>query len=80
MYKFPSNDNNNDEEYPIGSNKWLLKEIKGANLFDKLVIISLKFFYLSSRIVLRIVLGKKRRDKIWINKKIDFSRFLYRFG
>ena len=78
MYKFPSNDNNNDEEYPIGSNKWLLKEIKGANLFDKLVIISLKFFYLFSRIVLRIVLGKKRRDKIWINKKIDFSSFLYR--
>ena len=78
MYKLPSNDNNNNEEYPIGSNKWLLKEIKGAKLFDKLVINSLKFFYLSSRIVLRAVLGKRRRDRIWIDKKIDFSSFLYK--
>ncbi len=81
LYKLPSNNNNNNNnnnEYPIGSNKWLLKEIKGATLSDKLVIHSLKFFYLFSRIVLRMVLGKKRRDRMWINKKISFSSFLYK--
>jgi FkbM family methyltransferase len=78
LYKIPANGNSNNEEYPVGSNKWLLKEIKGANVFDKLVINSLKFFYVFSRMALRIVLGKKRRDKIWVDKKIDFSSFLYR--
>jgi FkbM family methyltransferase len=78
LYKPPSNDINNNDEYPIGSNKWLLKEIKGAKLFDKLVINSLKFFYLLSRIVLRAVVGKRRRDRIWVDKKINFSGFLYK--
>ena len=78
MYKPFSNDINNNDEYPVGSNKWLLKEIKGAKLFDKLVINSLKFFYLFSRIVLRVVVGKRRRDRIWVDKKINFSGFLYK--
>src|SRR5215204_2897342 len=51
---------------------------KGASFFDKLVMNSLKFFYLFSRISLRIDIGKKRRDRIWIDKKINFSSFLYK--
>jgi FkbM family methyltransferase len=70
--------NNNGKEYTIGSNEWLLKEVKGATLFDKMILRSLKFIYSCLRIILRINSSKRVMDKIGINKKITFKNFLYR--
>ena len=61
----------------IGSDRWLLKETKGNSLFDKFILNSIKYSYLCLRIILRVILGKRKRDKIWSNKKITFSDFLY---
>jgi hypothetical protein len=66
------------EKISIGSSSWLLKETKGATLFDKFLLNSLKAAYLGSRIILRIVLGsKERRDRFYIKKGINFRDFLY---
>jgi FkbM family methyltransferase len=62
----------------IGSSTWLLKETKGATIFDKFVLNSLKAIYLGSRIFLRIVLGsKERRDRLYTERGINFRDFLY---
>ena len=61
----------------IGSNTWLLKETKGATLFDKFILNSLKVIYLGLRFLLRILLGKKRRDRLYAEKEINFRDFLY---
>jgi FkbM family methyltransferase len=57
---------------------WLLKETKGVKTLDKCVLYSLKVIYLGLRILLRIVLGKNRRDRIFIEQGFDFNTFLYR--
>jgi FkbM family methyltransferase len=57
---------------------WLLKETKGVKTLDKCVLYSLKVIYLGLRILLRIVLGKKRRDRIFIEQGFDFNTFLYK--
>ena len=62
----------------VGSNAWLLKEAKGARLFDKSVLLLLKIIYLGTRVLLRIVLGKKRRDRLYLERAITFIDFLYR--
>jgi FkbM family methyltransferase len=62
----------------IGSNTWLLKETKGATLFDKFILNSLKVIYLGLRFLLRILLGKKRRDRLYAEKEINFRDFLYK--
>jgi FkbM family methyltransferase len=59
-------------------NSWLLKETKGVNILDKCVLYSLKVIYLGLRILLRIALGKKRRDRIFIEQGFDFNTFLYK--
>ena len=61
----------------VGSNAWLLKEAKGARLFDKSVFLLLKVIYLGTRVLLRIVLGKKRRDRLYLERGINFEDFLY---
>ena len=68
---------NLNQHLRVGSSSWLLKEAKGATLFDKFVLTSLKAMYLGARVLIRIVLGKNRRDRFYINKKINFSDFLY---
>ena len=60
-----------------GSNKWWLREVKGARVFDKLVVGLLKSAYLGTRFFLRLILGRKRRDKIFLKRKINFKDFLY---
>ena len=62
----------------VGSHAWLLKEAKGARLFDKSVLLLLKVIYLGTRVLLRIVLGKKRRDRLYLERGINFKDFLYR--
>jgi len=69
-------DNNNN--LGIGTGKWLLKETKGNGLFDKFILNFIKLSYVCSRILLRVILGKARRDKLWKVKKITFHDFLYK--
>jgi FkbM family methyltransferase len=65
-------------KYPIGSGAWLLRELKGAKLKDKCVLYSLKAGYLGLRVVLRLFLGKEKRDKFCLKHQINFDNFLYR--
>jgi len=58
---------------------WLLKESEGVTVFDKLVLFFVKFIYLSLRIVLRIFLGKQRRDSLYIKRELDFGDFWNKF-
>src|SRR5215210_1907307 len=54
----------------------LLKETTGETLFDKFVLNFFKGIYLIVRLTLRIALGKKRRDKLYIDREIGFTSFL----
>jgi FkbM family methyltransferase len=66
-----------NEDY-IGSNSWLLKEVHGAKMFDRLILFSVRLIYLGVRVILRIILGKERRDRVYKEKDINFKDFLYR--
>lgn len=66
-----------DGDY-IGSNSWLLKEVHGAKIFDRLILFSVRLIYLGVRVILRIILGKERRDRVYKEKDINFKDFLYR--
>jgi FkbM family methyltransferase len=57
---------------------WWLNETKGASPSDKCILSILKISYLGLRILLRIALGKKRRDRLFIRRKINFKDFLYK--
>jgi FkbM family methyltransferase len=61
----------------IGTNSWLLKEVHGAKIFDGFVLFSFRVIYLGVRILLRIILGKERRDRLYKQKGINFKDFLY---
>ena len=61
-----------------GLNSWLLKETKGVRPFDKCILYFLKVIYLGLRILLRISLGRKKRDRILIEQGFDFNTFLYK--
>jgi FkbM family methyltransferase len=53
---------------------WLLREPEGVlPALDKCILFSLKIIYLGLRIVLRLVLGKKRRDKLYVEKGISYA-------
>ena len=60
-----------------GSAKWWLREVKGARLFDKFIVGLLKIIYLGSRFSLKLILGKKRTDKLFAKRQINFKDFLY---
>ena len=60
-----------------GSNKWWLREVKGAHIFDKLVFGLVKSTYLGIRFFLRVTLGRKTRDRIFLKRNIIFKDFLY---
>ena len=64
-------------EYPIGSNSWWLNEPTGATIFDKCILIILKVIFLGARFSLRLALGRKRRDRLYLKRDINFRRFLY---
>jgi FkbM family methyltransferase len=52
---------------------WLLKEPEGVlPALDKCILFFLKIIYLGLRIVLRLVLGKKRRDRLYVEKGINY--------
>jgi FkbM family methyltransferase len=54
---------------------WLLKESEGLTILDKCTLFLVKVSYLASRILLRIALGKKRRDRLYIKQGMDFGLF-----
>jgi FkbM family methyltransferase len=58
---------------------WVLLNSEGVTLSDKLILFFIKIFYLGSRVTLRIVLGKRRRDKIYSERDLDFGSFWNRF-
>jgi FkbM family methyltransferase len=60
-----------------GSSSWWLKEVKGARVFDKLVFGLLKMVFIGTRVLLRIIMGKKRRDRMYQKRNINFKDFLY---
>jgi FkbM family methyltransferase len=62
----------------IGSNAWWLRETCGARVFDKCLLYFLKVIYRGVRFSLRIVLGKKRRDKLYRQRGLNFKDFLYK--
>jgi FkbM family methyltransferase len=64
--------------YPVGSGIWLLRELIGARLRDKLILLLIKVIYLGLRVVLRILfLGKEERDNFCLKHHITFGDFLY---
>ncbi len=71
---------NYDIDYGIGSDTWLLRKMVGSRVFDKILLNLIKMLYIGSRSTLRFILGKKRRDEMWIKKNISFKNFLYLFA
>ena len=64
--------------YAVGSGGWLLRELRGARLFDKCVLYIIKAVYLGTRAILRLFLGRQERDKFCLNHHLNFEDFLYR--
>ncbi len=61
-----------------GSAKWWLTEVKGARLFDRFIVSMLKITYFGIRFSLRLLLGRKRRDKLLAKRNFNYKDFLYR--
>jgi hypothetical protein len=57
---------------------WLLKETKEVTLLDTSILLLIKIIYLALRVSIRIILGKKRTDKLYIKRNIGFNSFLYK--
>jgi FkbM family methyltransferase len=57
---------------------WFIKNSEGITIFDKCILFVLKIIYLGLRIVLRLVLGKKRRDRLYVERGLDFGVFWYK--
>jgi FkbM family methyltransferase len=57
---------------------WLLEETKGVTLLDKSILLFIKIIYLALRVSIRIILGKKRTDRLYIKRNIGFNSFLYK--
>jgi FkbM family methyltransferase len=64
-------------KYPVGSGAWLLRELRGAKLPDKCVLLFLKVTYLGIRAFTRTFLGRERGDRFCSNHNINFRDFLY---
>ncbi len=52
---------------------------EGANLYDKISLFSINIFYLGLRTMPRLFLGKERRNKLFINKKLSYEDLLIRY-
>jgi FkbM family methyltransferase len=58
---------------------WLVKQSEGTSFTDNLLLFIVKILYFGLRVLLRIVLGKKRRDRLYVEKELDFGVFWYKF-
>jgi FkbM family methyltransferase len=52
--------------------------ITGVNAIDNIILFFLKVTYLWRRVLLRLILGKKRRDRLYVEQGLDFGDFLYK--
>jgi hypothetical protein len=59
---------------------WVFLQSEGISLSDKITIFFAKVFYLLTRLVLKLVLGKKRRDLWFIANDLDFGVFWHVFS
>jgi tRNA G37 N-methylase Trm5 len=50
-----------------------LSQSEGVTISSKLFVFIVKFSHLSLRVILRLLLGKKRRDKMMIERGLDFK-------
>ena len=57
---------------------WFIKNSEGITILDKCILFVLKIIYLGLRILLRLVLGKKRRDRLYVERGLDFGVFWYK--
>jgi FkbM family methyltransferase len=57
---------------------WFIKNSEGITILDKCILFILKIIYLGLRILLRLVLGKKRRDRLYVERGLDFGVFWYK--
>jgi FkbM family methyltransferase len=57
---------------------WFIKNSEGMTIFDKCILFFLKIIYLGLRILLRLALGKKRRDRLYVKQGLDFGVFWYK--
>jgi FkbM family methyltransferase len=63
----------------IGTNKWWLKEVKGATVLDNFLLFILKIIYLGLKFLLKIVLGRERANSLCIKQGVfHFNDFLYK--
>ena len=60
-----------------GTNRWWLKEVKGARVFDKFIFGLLKSTFLGTRFLLRVFLGRTTRDRLFSERNLNFKDFLY---
>ena len=65
--------------YEIEKSNFLVSaRITGVNAIDNIILFSLKVTYLWRRVLLRLILGKKRRDRLYVKQGLDFGDFLYK--
>jgi FkbM family methyltransferase len=57
---------------------WFIKDSEGITVLDKCILFFLKIVYLGLRVLLRIALGRKRRDRLYIERGLDFGVFWYK--
>ena len=62
----------------IGSNAWWLQATRGATIFDRVILSLLKTIFRGTRFLLKVILGRKRRDALFVRKNINFKDFLYK--
>src|SRR3712207_4401965 len=58
---------------------WLMFMPEGINPFDKISLFSIKIFYLGSRTIPRLVLGRERRNKLLANKRLSYEDLLIQY-
>jgi FkbM family methyltransferase len=61
----------------FGTDNWWLREVKGARVFDKFMFGSIKYTYLGTRFFLRLILGRRKINRIYQKRNINFKDFLY---
>src|ERR671932_2740507 len=59
--------------------QWLVNGSEAITKFDKCILFIAKIIYLGLRIFLKITVGKKRREILYIKYDLDFGAFWYKF-
>jgi FkbM family methyltransferase len=57
----------------------LFKQSEGTSWTDNLLLFFLKIAYFGLRILLRLLLGRQKRDRLYVQKELDFGVFWYKF-